>query len=99
MLCDAIQWNTADDYGEFKTWGNHSDFWDKLSRDDSMLKEMEYFDCPRGRVTYNTDEDLYYLYLNKRINNEAVIELVIEKYNLFDCNVRIDDSDEHYQFV
>lgn len=94
---DSIENNKAETYGDFKTWGNHSNYWDTLSNKYLHLKYMEYFDCPRGRVTYNTITKKYYIYLNPKLNNASVLEKIVNEFDLNGLDYTVDDTDEHYQ--
>lgn len=99
VLSDSVEINRGEVYGDFRTWGDHSTFWDRLSEIHPELWEMEYFLCPRGRVTYNAVLDKYYVYLNANLNTKKVVDLILQEYDLVDLNYVIDDTDEHYQIV
>jgi len=70
ILADGVDICNAEKYGEFRTWGDHSVFWDNLSKKHHEYRQIEYFTCPRGRVTYNFNLNRFYIYLNKKINNK-----------------------------
>jgi len=97
LLADSIDINDAEKYGDYKTWGNHSIFWDNLSKIHPELRHIEYFYCPRGRVTYNHNQDKYYIYLNPKLNTKSIINMILHKFDLIGLDYIIDDTDEHYQ--
>lgn len=94
---DAMDIDRAEDYGEFKTWGSHWQFWDKLVASNYEFAELEYVYFPRGRVTYNYVKDIYYIYLNPKLNRESIIEQIVEEFELTDLHYTVDDTDEHYR--
>jgi len=97
IYSDSVKIDEAELYGNFKTWGSHYEFWDVLSENNEKLKYLDYNYYPRGRVTYNYIKDEYYIYLNSKLNNQAILEKISEEFNLSDKNYIIDDKDEHYQ--
>lgn len=97
IYSDSVDNEIAEEYGEFKTWGNHSDFWDVLSKKYPRFQYMEYYECPRGRVTYNYVKNKFHIYLNPRLNNMDILEKIIHEYNLDGLSYIVDDTDEHYQ--
>ena len=99
ILSDSMTVNSAEKYGDFKTWGDHSKFWDSLSKRYRALRNIEYFNCPRGRVTYNYTNDHYYIYLNKKLNRESIISMILKEYRIDNGNYTVDDTDEHYQII
>ena len=99
VLSDSVEINRGEVYGDFRTWGNHSTFWDHLSKIHPELREMEYFLCPRGRVTYNSVLDKFYVYLNSDLNNKKVVDLILQEYDIVGRDYITDDTDEHYQII
>lgn len=97
IYSDSMEVDAADKYGEFKTWGNHSEFWDTLGEKHPRFRRIQYFKCPRGRVTYNFVKDKFFIYLNPKLNNELVLEKIVQEFNLDGCNYVVDDTDEHYR--
>lgn len=94
---DSVVWDRAEKYGNFKTWGSHFAFWDVLSDTNWEFRELDYNHFPRGRVTYNFKERIYYIYLNPTLNQDKILEKVIEAFDLSGLNYVVDDKDEHYQ--
>lgn len=97
IFADSVEVNSAEKYGEFKTWGNHSIFWDNLSKRHPELRYVEYFTCPRGRVTYNFNLNKFFIYLNPKLNNAKVLNMILQEFDLNGLDYSTDDSDEHYQ--
>ena len=97
IYSDSVIWSQAEDYGDFKTWGSHYYFWDTICKSNWDFKELEYNHFPRGRVTYNFIKELYYIYLNPRLNKDSIIKKIIEEFDLSGLNFIVDKKDEHYQ--
>ena len=97
IYSDSVNSDSAEKYGDFKTWGSHDKFWSSLPL--KVRKNCEYTQCPRGRVTYNFVNNEYLIYLNPRINNPELIEKLVEEYNLSGLLYYVDDTDEHYQIL
>ena len=98
MVSDSISKLEADNYGVCKTWSSHDQFWTVLGKTHKQYQNVEYFLYPRGRVTYNTEKDIFYVYLNPILNTPQIVEKVVEEFNLIDCDYLVDDSDVHYKF-
>lgn len=97
IYSDSVNWDKAEDYGDFKTWGSHYGFWDALSRTNWEFQELDYNYFPRGRVTYNFVKDIYYIYLNPKLKSKTILPKIIEEFDLNGLNYVVDDKDEHYQ--
>ena len=97
ILNDAVIYDEAEIYGEFKTWGSHYNFWDSLCKTNFDFGELDYNYFPRGRVTYNFVKDVFYIYLNPKLNKKAILQKIIQEFNLNGLNYVVDDKDEHYQ--
>lgn len=97
IFSDSISSEKANNYGEFKNWGSHSKFWDLLSSQYPYFKKIEYYICPRGRVSYNTKQKTYVIFLNEKLNSDFIVKQIIVEFNLQGSNYIIDDNDEHYQ--
>lgn len=97
IISDSVNWDQAEKYGDFKTWGSHYNFWDVLSDANWEFRELDYNYFPRGRVTYNFVQDKYYIYLNPKLNKEKILAKIIKEYDLSGLNYVVDDKDEHYQ--
>ncbi|MBP1920313.1 hypothetical protein [Youngiibacter multivorans] len=97
VISDSKIWTEADNYGDFKDWGSHNDFWKIICIIYKVNDEEEYSRVPRGRVTYNTKTRVFHIYLNPDINNERVLTLILEEYCLKGFQYKIDDTDLHYK--
>ena len=55
LVIDNTLLAKAEDYGAFKVHpGDHCSVWEKFQRGGAVPADMEYEECPRGRVTYDT---------------------------------------------
>lgn len=97
IYSDAVVNDQAETYDKFKTWGSHYDYWDKLCRSNWAFQELDYNYFPRGRVAYDYVKNLYYIYLNPKLNNLETLQKIIDEFDLDGLNYIVDDSDEHYQ--
>lgn len=98
VISDSINNSEADAYGVCKTWSSHDQFWTTLAKTHKQYQTVEYFLYPRGRVTFNMEKNVFYVYLNPVLNTPPIVEKIIEAFNLMDCNYIVDDSDVHYKF-
>lgn len=98
VVSDSIVCQKADSYGVWKNWSSHDSFWAELGKTDKAYKNSEYFIYPRGRVAYNTEKNLFYIYLNPILNNPEIVNKVIREFSLTGCEYLIDDTDVHYKF-
>jgi len=97
VYSDAIDKEYAEKYGDFKTWGNHAEFWDVLSKKYRYLQDEEYFHYPRGRITYDNVNDKFHIYLNPKLNTPKILEMIFQQFDLTGGNYIVDVTDEHYQ--
>ena len=97
IVADTVRYDEAENYGEFKDWGSHNDFWKIICIIYKENQEKEYYSVPRGRVTYNKNTGVYHVYLNPDINNVRVVSLILEEFCLKGLQYKIDDSDLHYK--
>lgn len=97
IVADTVHHDEADDYGDFKDWGSHNDFWKIICIIYKENNAREYYTVPRGRVTYNTKTRVFHIYLNPNLNNARVVNLILEEYDLKGLKFKIDDSDLHYK--
>lgn len=97
ILSDSCPINNADTYGEFKICNtDHYSYWKKIQKASSRLKIVDYDFYPRGRVVYNTKTNKYHIILDKCIQGENTIDLIIDEFKLPRKDVII-MSDEHYK--
>lgn len=97
IYADSVTWDEAEDYGDFKTFGAHFEFWDKLCSTNIDFADSDYVFFPRGRVVYNRVTNMFHIYLNRTLNKESVKKKVIKAFELQGLRYTIDDTDEHYQ--
>ncbi len=74
----------------------HYDYWKILQKVYPELRTIDYDYYPRGRVVYSNQEDLYYLYVDKCLQNIKNIRSIIDELNLPTRKVEVRE-DEHYQ--
>jgi hypothetical protein len=88
----------AEDYGAFKGHpGDHCSVWEKLQRGGAVPADMEYEECSRGRVMYDTRARRFSLLADKCIlKNNVVIRKIISKMNLPSKNTDM-GTDSHYR--
>ena len=91
IVSDSIFYQDADLYGVCKTWSSHDSFWTELGKIHKEYRNVEYFIYPRGRVTYNSEKDIFYVFLNPILNTPEIVGKVIQEYNLICCQYLIDD--------
>lgn len=95
---DSTALGKAEDYGAFKVYpGDHCSVWEKLQRRGAVSADMEYEECPRGRVMYDTRAGRFSLLADKCIlKNKGVIRDIISKMNLPSKNTDM-GTDSHYR--
>ncbi|WP_025436195.1 hypothetical protein [Peptoclostridium acidaminophilum] len=98
VVSDSIRHSEADVYGVYKTWSSHDRFWTVLGKFLKQYRNVEYFLYPRGRVTYNTEKDIFYVYLNPILNTPQIVDKIVQEFNLSECDYLVDDTDVHYKF-
>ncbi|MGO9120685.1 MAG: hypothetical protein ACLQPD_24110 [Desulfomonilaceae bacterium] len=94
----------APDYGKFKIHErmDHSNYWDEIlqavfRKTHPFYLKLDYDFFPRGRVVYDTESDLYHLYLDKCIRKDAqMVSEIIREMNLPLSELKI-GGDIHYQ--
>ena len=97
ILYDSCPINNADTYGDFKICNtDHYSYWKKIQKTYPRLKIVDYDFYPRGRVVYNTKTDKYHLILDRCIQDENAIDLIIDEFKLPKKDVII-MNDEHYK--
>jgi hypothetical protein len=68
LVADSIPWRQADIYGGFYNGKNdHATFWATLQRLLPQWKGVKYTDYPRGRVLYDSMEDVFLVYSSRGI--------------------------------
>ena len=64
---------------------------------DSLGREGDYGNYPRGRVLFDNYRRRFYVYLDKSLNNEKIRKRIIEEFNLYNYRYRTYfKEDEHY---
>ena len=97
ILNDTVPIKDAENYGDYSISGSdHYSYWHKLQKCYPKLKDYDYDYFPRGRVVYSKKDNMYYLYLDKCIQDEDSIEAITNKLKI-PMNSLVIKSDEHYQ--
>ena len=98
FVIDSIALSKAEDCVDFKIHSDdHCSVWEKLQRCGTVHADMEYEECPRGRVMYDTRTRRFKLLADKCIlKNTGAIHDIISKMNLPSRNTYI-GTDSHYR--
>ena len=68
----------------------HEDVWKRNQQNDRSFYVGDYRQTPRGSVFYSPDEDKFYIMVGSWINeNPEAIDLIIDRYDLSNCNVEV----------
>lgn len=68
----------------------HEDVWKRNQQNDRCFYVGDYRQTPRGSVFYSPDEDKFYIMVGSWINeNPEAIDLIIDRYDLNNCNVEV----------
>lgn len=68
----------------------HEDVWKRNQQNDRSFYVGDYRQTPRGSVFYSPDEDKFYIMVGSWINdNPEAIDLIIDRYDLDNCNVEV----------
>ena len=74
----------------------HVDEWIKVQKKFPALKNVEYEEVERGRITYRVKEKEYLLLLSREMmGNETIVSRIIEKFKLPQNKVIV-EADFHY---
>lgn len=98
LLIDTTPAESAEDYGRLKTHPiDHPDFWEQLQQQSVVPSDVEYLAVPRGRVTFDTQKLMYFVFLDRCIRRQPRLVLqVMDQFILQGSNVEI-RSDSHYR--
>jgi hypothetical protein len=91
-------WSIAEQVDVFRSSPiGHDEFWRTVPFGDTKLKEYPYDYFPRGRVTYDTQKDVFHLYLDRCIlRKKTVVAKIITQMRLPAGKTHI-ETDTHYQ--
>ena len=82
--------------GSPTTGTGHVDLWRFVCRSRPRLRDTEYESVPRGRVTYDVEDDTFNLLVpTSYLNDGEVINKLVERFDLTFARVRV-IADEHY---
>lgn len=101
LLTDMVPVNRGEQYGNSITWGGHYDFWEKIRkrRDKYLVSQVprwsEYEEWPRGRVIFNTHDNSFVVYADKKILTDRGKKEISMTFCLNDCST-VFRTDGHY---
>jgi hypothetical protein len=100
QVVDSIPWRQADIYGGFYSGKNeHAAFWTMLQRILPRFKGKEYTDFPRGRVLFDSVEEVFLVYSSLRIvNSPRLRRMILREFNLLLAATKF-EADYHYEDV
>jgi hypothetical protein len=100
LVADSIPWRQADGFGSFYSGKNdHATFSATLQRLLPQWKGAEYTDYPRGRVLYDSMEDVFLVYSSRGIvNSPGVRKMVLAEFKLPLAATKF-EADYHYENV
>jgi hypothetical protein len=83
-VADSIPWRQADVYGGFYSGKNdHAALWTTLQRFLPKWKGNEYTDFPRGRVLFDSKEEVFLVYSSREIvNSQGLKKMILTEFNL-----------------
>jgi hypothetical protein len=88
FICNKIKEETAEKYGNFLVDPkSHADLFDEKF----TKSRAEYFEFPRGRVSFNIEKNIHVIILDK-----CLVEKSSEIADLFELDKYEIDFDEHY---
>lgn len=61
---------------------DHVTFWPELQRQVKTLRDLEYEHVPRGRVVFQSSEDRFCVYMDKKLHNRQVKERLLAEFRL-----------------
>jgi hypothetical protein len=98
LVMDSTVLSLAGDYGTFKVHsGDHCSVWEKLQRGGAVPADVEYEECPRGRVMYDMKARRLQLLADKCIlKDKGIVSKIIARMILLRKNTDI-GTDSHYR--
>ena len=98
LVMDSTFLSMAEDYGAFKVHpGDHCSVWEKLQRCGTVPADMEYEECPRGRVMYDTTARRFSLLVDLCIlRDKSIISKILSTMKLPSKNTDT-GTDSHYR--
>jgi hypothetical protein len=100
LVADSIPWGQADVYGGFYGGKNdHAAFWTTLQRLLPQWHGKEYTDFPRGRVLFDSIEEVFLVYSSRGIiNSPDLKKMILAEFNLPLAATKF-VADYHYENV
>jgi hypothetical protein len=100
LVADSIPWRQADVCGGFYSGKNdHATFWTTLQRLLPQWQGKEYTDFPRGRVLFDSMEEVFLVYSSQAIvNSPDLKKMILAEFNLPWAATKF-VADYHYEDV
>ena len=100
LVADSIPWRQADIHGGFYNGKNdHAALWTTLQRLMPQWKGLEYTDYPRGRVLFDSMEEVFLVYSSQAIvNSPGVRAMILAEFKLPLAATKF-EADYHYENV
>ena len=100
LVADSIPWRQADIHGGFYNGKNDpAALWTTLQRLLPQWKGLEYTDYPRGRVLFDTMEEVFPVYSSQAIVNSPGVRAIILAEFKLPLGATIFEADYHYENV
>jgi hypothetical protein len=98
LVMDSTSLSMSEHYGGFKIHpADHCSVWEKLQQGGAVPAVVEYEECPRGRLMYDTMARRFRLLADRCIlKNTGIIRDIISKMNLPSKNTDM-GTDSHYR--
>jgi hypothetical protein len=100
LVADSIPWRQADVYGGFHSGKNdHTAFWTTLQRLLPQWKGKEYTDFQRGRVLFDSMEEVFLVFSSREIvNSPGLKKMIVTEFKLPLAATKF-QADLHYENV
>ena len=104
LLVEHCALDAAEEYGDCLTFGpGHYEVWQRWQRTGgstlslaSVIRGHEYEEWPRGRVVFDRDSDRFFVYCDRRIQNNGLVPELIAVFHLPLDRVTVRE-DSHYR--
>lgn len=75
----------------------HPDFWEQLQQRRDVPSDVEYDEVPRGRVTFDTHKQMYFVFLDRCIRKQSgVVQQIKDQFSLQGSFIEV-MGDSHYR--
>jgi hypothetical protein len=100
LIVASTALSMAEDYGAFKVHpGDHCSVWEKLQRGGAVPVDVEYEECPRGRVMYDVKARRFSLLVDRCIlRDKRMVTTILTTMKLPRNDTDI-GTDSHYPML